>query len=189
MGAAASTTRVRPDVSAEIVAEAVGYIREHGLANFRLRSFAEHIGTSHRMVIHYFGSKNRLLAAVFAAMRQLDIEDLRARGASAREAALHMWSTLAAPRGRLRASMFFDVYAAAIQDPEQFEDFLGSLEEWVSLLAGLLRAEGCAAGAADTRARAVTAGMRGLMMDLLARGDRAACDDAMQGIVDALLPG
>ena len=43
-----------------LLAGAIDYVAEHGLADVSLRTLAEALGTSHRMLIHHFGSKEQL---------------------------------------------------------------------------------------------------------------------------------
>src|SRR5436305_2199440 len=39
---------------------AIEYVAEHGLTDLSLRTMATALGTSHRMLIHHFGSKEKL---------------------------------------------------------------------------------------------------------------------------------
>ncbi|HET6868164.1 MAG TPA: TetR/AcrR family transcriptional regulator, partial [Solirubrobacteraceae bacterium] len=39
---------------------AIDYVAQHGLSDVSLRTLAAALGTSHRMLIHHFGSKERL---------------------------------------------------------------------------------------------------------------------------------
>src|SRR5215216_6725514 len=47
-----------------LLAAAIDYVLANGFSNFSLRQLAAAIGTSHRMLIYYFGSKEGLLVAV-----------------------------------------------------------------------------------------------------------------------------
>ena len=47
-----------------LLAAAVDYAAQHGISDVSLRTLAAGLGTSHRMLIHHFGSKEGLLAAV-----------------------------------------------------------------------------------------------------------------------------
>ncbi|MEZ5343349.1 MAG: TetR/AcrR family transcriptional regulator [Acidimicrobiales bacterium] len=53
-----SSARVR------LLDAAIDYVAEHGLADLSLRRLATELGTSHRMLSHYFGSKDDLWAAI-----------------------------------------------------------------------------------------------------------------------------
>ena len=52
----------RPRTSAwdRLLHDAIAYVAEHGLAELSLRKLAAAIGTSHRMLIYHFGSKEGL---------------------------------------------------------------------------------------------------------------------------------
>src|SRR3982751_2586050 len=45
------------------------YFLDHGVANLSLRPLAAAVGTSARMLVHHFGSKEQLIAAVMARVR------------------------------------------------------------------------------------------------------------------------
>ena len=60
-GVPAALTLGRRD---ELLAAVVADCAEHGLGNRSLRDIADHVGTSHRMLIHHFGSREELLVAV-----------------------------------------------------------------------------------------------------------------------------
>ena len=47
----------------ELLGKAIGWFAEHGVGETSLRTLAEGIGTSHRMLIYHFGSREGLLAA------------------------------------------------------------------------------------------------------------------------------
>ena len=73
--------RPSTDTRERLLAAAVDYAAEHGLADLSLRTLAAALGTSHRMLIFHFGSKEGLLLevvrAVEAQQRAL-LDDLRA---------------------------------------------------------------------------------------------------------------
>lgn len=50
------------------------HVERHGLLTLSLRPLAADIGTSDRMLIHYFGSKDKLIAADAAVANQRLIE-------------------------------------------------------------------------------------------------------------------
>lgn len=55
----------------ELLDAALAYVAEHGLADFSLRQLAAAIGTSHRMLIHHFGSKAGLEEAVVQRLTEI----------------------------------------------------------------------------------------------------------------------
>src|SRR3954470_15854709 len=42
----------------------IAYVSEHGIGDVSLRTLAAELGTSHRMLIYHFGSKDGLLRAI-----------------------------------------------------------------------------------------------------------------------------
>lgn len=52
----------------ELLAGTVDYVLSHGLAGLSLRPLAATLGTSDRMVLYYFGSREALIAAVLQAV-------------------------------------------------------------------------------------------------------------------------
>ena len=67
----------------QLLAAAVDYVLAHGFSNLSLRELAAAIGTSHRMLIYHFGSKEGLLVALIrsveAAQREFFGQVLLAR--------------------------------------------------------------------------------------------------------------
>src|SRR5262249_27701495 len=53
-----------------LLAAAVRHALEHGIADLSLRQIAAAIGTSHRMLIYHFGSREGLLVAVTQAVEE-----------------------------------------------------------------------------------------------------------------------
>src|SRR5690349_15913977 len=49
---------------------AVAYVAEHGIGDLSLRSLAAALGTSHRMLIHHFGSKEGLWIEIVRAVEE-----------------------------------------------------------------------------------------------------------------------
>jgi AcrR family transcriptional regulator len=73
-----------PDRRAELLGEILDHIVEHGVGDLFLRSMADAIRTSHRMLLYYFGSKEELIRQLYGAFR----ERLIARGRPSRGATL-----------------------------------------------------------------------------------------------------
>ncbi|MBU3064663.1 TetR/AcrR family transcriptional regulator [Nocardia sp. NEAU-G5] len=67
---------------AELLAGVIAYIAERGLTELSLRPLADYLGTSSRMLIHYFGSKEQMLVAALETQRPdiaglfSDVEDI-----------------------------------------------------------------------------------------------------------------
>src|ERR1700759_4223033 len=52
------------DPKQQLLERALGYLAEHGIGDISLRELAAALGTSHRMLIYHFGSKEGLFVAI-----------------------------------------------------------------------------------------------------------------------------
>jgi AcrR family transcriptional regulator len=158
------------------------YVASHGVADLTLRRLAAAIGTSHRMLVYHFGSKEGLLIAVVHAMeeRQRDLlAGLDAAGLSPADQARELWRRLTDPSMAPYERLFFELYGRALQGGP-YETFLdGIVEKMVTPMTAMLTAHGVPEATAAVRARLGVAVVRGLLLDLLATGDHEATDAAM----------
>src|SRR5689334_22119321 len=85
----------------ELLQAAMAYVAANGVTDVSLRELAAAIGTSHRMLIYHFGSKEGLLVAIVHAVeeatRGLFAEFAADPGRSPLEAARAFWQRLADP--------------------------------------------------------------------------------------------
>ena len=89
-------------------------------------------------------------------------------------AARQSWERLSDPRLRPQERLFFELYAHALRGRPGTEGFLdGIVESWAAPVAAALVKAGADERAARADARLVVAVVRGLLLDLLATGDRA----------------
>ena len=163
-----------------------------GIADRSLRAIAEAAGTSHRMLIHHFGSREGLLVDVIRAVeaRQRDaLSQLVAEGADGpEELADRFWKHLRSPELAPQERLFFEVYGQALQGRQWAKPLLdGIVEDWVGPVAAMLTAAGISPDTARTVARLYIATGRGLLLDVLATGDADEVDTAMQYFSEMLL--
>jgi AcrR family transcriptional regulator len=163
----------------------IGYVADHGAADLTLRRLAAAIGTSHRMLIYHFGSKEELLIAVIRAVEEQQRQTLAAfeidRSLTPRDAMLRMWRHLSDPALWPNERLFFEVYGQALQGRPNRAALLDDIvESWLEPIAALRREQGVPANVARAQARVDLAVTRGLLLDLLATGDRAGADEAIQ---------
>src|SRR5882672_1697025 len=91
------------DRRAKLLDEVADYILSNGLADLSLRPLATAIGTSPRMLLYFFGSKERLIAQALAHIRtreQLDFRRAvsRSRPADREGLLLREWESWSSPR-------------------------------------------------------------------------------------------
>ncbi|MFI6565023.1 TetR/AcrR family transcriptional regulator [Streptomyces sp. NPDC050534] len=177
--------RAEGDRRAQLVDAAVEYVAAHGIADLSLRRLGAAIGVSHRMLIHYFGSKEQLLVEIVRTSERRQRELLsRLRmepGLSPADAARLLWRQLTDPRLAGQERLFFEIYGHAMRGrPEAVPILDGLVSDWLEPLVAAEVAAGADPVAARNRARLGLATVRGLLLDLLATGDRAGVDAAME---------
>lgn len=171
---------------ARLLAAAVDYLAEHGAQQLSLRALAAGIGTSHRMLIHHFGSKDGLLVAVVREVERRQREQLAElatlldHGADPADVMRRFWRQLADPAMWPRERLFFDMYVRALHGGPAGELLDGIVESWLDPLVAVGMPAGLTRRAARARGRLAVAVARGLLLDLLATGDRKGVDDAVE---------
>ena len=175
----------KTDAKERMLAAAMAYVSEHGVGDLSLRSIAAAIGTSHRMLIYHFGSKEGLLIAVIQAVEQEQRDQLAAfdidRSLTPAEMTRQMWKHLANPKLWANERLFFEMYGQALQGRAHTAGFLDDIvTSWLEPIAAVRRAQGVPADVADAQARVDLALTRGLLLDLLATRDRKGVDAAVE---------
>jgi AcrR family transcriptional regulator len=168
---------------ARLLGAAVEYAAHHGIGDLSLRQLATALGTSHRMLVYHFGSKEGLLVAVvrevearqraFLADLQDDLPPL--------ELGRALWERLADPAMWPYEKLFFEVYSQALRSRPHTAAMLdGIVESWVAPIAELNVRNGVPPEEARATARLGVAVTRGLLLDLLATGDQDGVRAAME---------
>lgn len=164
---------------------ATGYVATHGIGDLSLRQLAAALGTSHRMLVYHFGSKEGLLVEVIRAVEARQRDALALLSSDVHlppaEQARRMWQRVADPALWPHERLFFEVYGQALQGRPHATALLdGIVDTWLEPLTELNVARGMSPERARASARLGLAATRGLLLDLLATGDRAGVDEAME---------
>jgi AcrR family transcriptional regulator len=172
-----------------LLAAAVDYVAAHGIGEVSLRQLAAALGTSHRMLVYHFGSKEGLLVEVVRVVEARQREALADLAADADlpvdEQARRMWRRLADPALWPHERLFFEVYGQALQGRPHTTALLdGIVDSWLDPLTALNVAQGLTPERARASARLGIAVTRGLLLDLLATGDRPGTDAAMELLIE-----
>jgi len=163
-----------------LLAAAVRHALKDGIADLSLRQIAAAIGTSHRMLIYHFGSREGLLVAVTQAVEEQQRTALLQTELTAQEA-WQSWQRLSDPQMWPQERLFFELYSYALRGRPGTEGFLdGIVESWVAPVAAALVQAGADERTARADARLGLAVVRGLLLDLLATGDRAGVTEAYE---------
>lgn len=111
-----------------------------------------------------------------AALADLELDGLDAAGITRA-----FWQRLSAPDLAQNERLFFEIYGQALQGrPGAVELLEGIVDNWLVPVVALLHRLGFPDEHAAAQARLGLAVTRGLLLDLLATGDRKACDEAME---------
>ncbi|HET7075498.1 MAG TPA: TetR/AcrR family transcriptional regulator [Mycobacterium sp.] len=153
-----------------------------GVGDRSLREVAGAVGTSHRMLLHHFGSREDLLLAVVEEVERRQMGLLSEIPATAAEGFAAMWANLHRPELRRLERLFFECYARAAQGERPFDRMVpAAVDGWLSAVAA------AADGPTDpAMARLGLAVTRGLLLDLVATNDDAGVDAAAQAFVEQL---
>jgi AcrR family transcriptional regulator len=164
-----------------LLAAAVAQAMRGGIADMSLRELAAAIGTSHRMLLYHFGSREGLLNAVSRAVEEGQRGLVAEWGISALNAG-ELWQHFSDPQLWPAERLFFELYAHALRGRPGTEGFLDSaIEPWVAMLVpAITRETGLDAKSARAEARLAVAVTRGLLLDLLATGDRDGVTEAFE---------
>jgi AcrR family transcriptional regulator len=162
-----------------LLTEAVEHFAKNGIGDASLRSIATSIGTSHRMLIYHFGSREGLLAEVVRTVEQqqrdllAELEDLPLE-----QQAEQFWRRVT-EAALIYGPLFFELSAHAMQDLPHTEALKSDLiNVWLPPLVRLCVKAGIPEAQAPAYARLGLAASRGLLFDLLLTGDRAGVDEA-----------
>lgn len=131
-----------------------------------LREIAARTETSHALLRYHFGSLPGVLAAMLKAQRARDNEALleTARHGSFDDLVVAIWRAYTRPEQLSRVRGFFHVVGLAAYRPEDFREFIDSLDDLTKMLASLAEREGRDAGEALTLATVTVAAIRGLLL-------------------------
>ncbi|MEU6976906.1 MULTISPECIES: TetR/AcrR family transcriptional regulator [unclassified Streptomyces] len=172
-----------PDRRERVLAQATDHVLAEGLAGMSLRPLAAALGTSPRMLLYDFGSKQELVSAVLAEARRRDAErlvnDLPPGGADIEERLHGVWRWLSAPERVPLVRLFFEVHADLQAHPENYPDQAGAITDWFAPLRTVFA--DVATGNDDTATPTlVMAVMRGLLFDLATTNERERVDLALR---------
>ncbi len=170
----------------DILESLVDYAFAHGLSDFSLRPVADALGTSPRMLLYHFGSKEELLVQTVEACRARQYVMLERwlvdEGASFADVVDRFWRWVTSREAEAYLRLFFEVFGLAVQRRSGFEAFARSAvaEPLAFFEHGLMQAGTSDPFRARRDATILVAVVRGLLMDLIATGDRARVDVAFR---------
>jgi AcrR family transcriptional regulator len=170
------TTSARRD---ELLERAYAYVLQHGFTGLSLRPLATAVGSSPRVLLFLFGSKEGLVRAVLARARTDELDLLRGlqeseAGRDLPTVTAALWRWLAADERRALLRLWAEGYARSLVEPDgAWGDFArATVEDWLALLATAQPPEDRDTPAGVAERTLALAVLRGALLDLLATGDR-----------------
>ena len=168
-----------------LLAAAIEYVTVHGVSDLSLRELAAAIGTSHRMLIYHFGSKEGLKSAIVRRVEETQREHLADLAVDPSvepaDAIRRLWRHLSDPALWPHERLFYEIYGQALQGRPGTDDFLdGIVDSWVAPAAEFAVARGAEPATARADARLGVAVVRGLLLDLLATRDAVGVGEALE---------
>ncbi|OXR40867.1 HTH-type transcriptional regulator BetI [Nocardia cerradoensis] len=170
----------------ELLDAVVDYTVEHGFSELSWGPVAAGVGVSPTTLVHHFGTKAHMLEAILERLRQrmfAATSDAAGAHPDLATAARAVWARTSAPQREAEFRLFFAVCGRALQAPQQFAEFLDHVvADWLTSLCQA-QAPDADPETASRTATLVIATIRGLLLDLLATGDR----DRVQGAAESFL--
>ena len=153
-----------------------------GIGDRSLRDVAEAVGTSHRMLLHHFGSRSELLLAIVEEVERRQMTVLHDLPTEPAEGMAAMWADVRRPELRPFERLFFECYARGAQGEEPYARMVpGAVSSWLD------EVDQVTGGTADPAvARLGLAVIRGLLLDLVATDDDAGVNAAAEAFVDLI---
>ena len=162
----------------ELFDASYAYLLDHGLHGLSLRPMAAAIGSSPRVLLFLFGSKDALLRDLLARARREHIARMTSALKSTAdgnsgfgELASCLWAWLSAPEQRAMVRLTYEAFMLSLgHKPGPWAGFAAeSVQDWLDFL--IDAQDQVPRPEAEARATRVLAMMRGLLIDLLAYGD------------------
>ena len=165
----------------ELLDAVVAELIRGGIGDRSLREIGAAVGTSHRMLIHHFGSREGLLTEVVRRMEADQRSFLAGLDLAPEQALDQMWQRLRDPSVWPAERLFFECYARATRGEPPFASLLpGLVDDWLDATVRLRLVWPGDDRSERARARAGLAVIRGLLLDLVATGDQVGVDDAFR---------
>lgn len=161
----------------------VDYLLARGLADLSLRPLAAAIGGTPKLLLHHFGTKERLLVE---AIREVDrrrrslYDSMLDEGTAPQDVVLRGWEMSVTKQGLAFERFRLHVLALALESPDVYEEFLAAFnDDSIALFERGLEIDGVVDATVRKQvATGIRAVLRGLHIDLMASGDAARVEAA-----------
>lgn len=177
----------------ELLEASYRYALAHGLTDLSLRPLAAEIGSSPRVLLYLFESKDGLVRRLLARARADELEMLEQlrlehAGANLAQAATRIWEWLVEHRHRALLALWLEAYTRSLTDPGgPWAGFAAqTVEDWLAVLAEFQPGAERNTRAGTVRRTVALAILRGALLDLLATGDTDRVSAAVRQQIESL---
>lgn len=177
----------------ELLEAAYSYALANGLADYSLRPLASAIGSSPRVLLFLFGSKDGLTRALLARARQDELDGLATLRASQQDADLaatgrEVWGWLVAPSHRALLCLWLEGYARSLLgESGPWEQFAReTVADWLNLLSTRQPPDWRRTPEGEAERSLLLAVLRGGLLDVLATGDAQRVTRAVERHLDSM---
>ncbi|MFF3059337.1 TetR family transcriptional regulator [Streptomyces sp. NPDC057909] len=188
-----------PAKRADLLRRVRSYVLRNGLASLSLRPLARELGTSDRMLLYYFGTKERMVAEALSLddrrplLRFRDVRnsaDAPEDAAGLRRLLEELWEEFHSPDRQAVMPLQFELMTASVLHPDRYGPLMRDLiTEWTDLLTPLFVRLGMSDERARNEATLVVDAILGLLYGSLADGDWDRAAAAFHTLLDRLESG
>jgi AcrR family transcriptional regulator len=166
----------------QLLDELIAYLTKHGIADLSLRPMAAAAGTSARLLIFHFGSKEKLLAEVLAEMQTRLQGSFVAMAQAGRKGPLlrDFWDWALTEPNHAMLRLLYQLHMLAMQSPKTYGRYLkGNSLNWLALIQEALPKE-----QRDPRfATLLGAVFDGLFIEYMSSGDRRRTTETLDSFI------
>ena len=176
-----------------LLADATAVLARRGVVDTSLRTLAAEMGTSARMLIYYFGSKDALILAVLARQQRGFAPEPEPTSSldELRKYLLADWESLTRGEKQTGVRIVEQVFGAACAQDSPYARYTAdTFDRLIEALARRLVAVGIPDELSAFRAGVVVAALQGLLMRYFTATDGRTADEAFRRLIDdvALAP-
>jgi AcrR family transcriptional regulator len=184
------------DRRSELRAGARDYLLRVGVSAADLGELARELGTSARMLVHYFGSKDELIAAGVGEARAQQLALFREwfenrDDRTVADLLRSLWDLMQTPQLQPYLRLFSEVYTLTVRQPGRFPGFStwAAVHDWLPGLESALRDGGAGDEEARALATLILAVQRGLLLDVHGTGEHERVKAAHHALLGLLEQG
>ncbi|MFF2023504.1 TetR/AcrR family transcriptional regulator [Streptomyces sp. NPDC058171] len=165
----------------ELLSAAMGYVGEHSLAALTLRPLAAALGTSDRMLVYHFGSREGLVVALLdRAFADLAVVWRGQPVAKPSDLVRALWQAFEEPGVRVAMRLYLEAASLAGTSELWSEQLAPATAAYLHTAEQWLVETGVPPAIAPQAARLISATLDGLLLQLNIDGDRGAAEGAVE---------